>query len=75
MSCRVWFGRTGGDERPWFVAYESGAILRAGYVELRNALTIYKADGFAELPEGPKAIIEGEDLLVLNTEVFREGGA
>ncbi len=71
MSARVWFAKDGGDERPWLVAYENGNVLRAGYVELRNALTVYKADGFTELPGGPKAIIEGDELLVLNTEVFR----
>jgi len=55
----VWFDKSDA-ERPWRIRYANGVDARAEYVELADAATRLKADGFMELPGGPRGIIEGE---------------
>ncbi len=53
----VWFSAAG----HWFVAFPDGRVEKASEVQLDNAITRYKADGFRDLlPGGPRGVIVGE---------------
>lgn len=70
MTVRVWFHKAASETRPWLVAYPDGRVVAAGAVRLTSAVTQYDPQGFLTLPEGPKAIIEGELEWIWETEAY-----
>jgi hypothetical protein len=65
---RVWFSRVGSSQvppRPWHVRLPDGRIFRAADFVAVAARSAFVESGFAELPEGPKGIIECDDVVMV----------
>ena len=72
---RVWYSKVGADQsppRPWAVRTPTGAFYLAGGVVTVAARSSFVSAGFSGLPEGPRAILECDDVVMVDP-VRREG--